>query len=188
MPPAFSAKKVAGIAVHRLARRGAQVPDLAAVPVTVHALLVTAIDGERVQLDLDVSPGFYVRSLAHDLGQLLGCGAHLAALRRTASGEFTLPVSVPLSEVSDAAPGRGFFPLDALLEWTPAVRVTSEGARKVRHGQALGAGDVTADHRAEDGRHVGPVRLLTPTGGLLGVAEPDAQSPPWPLHPSVVLT
>jgi tRNA pseudouridine55 synthase len=188
VPPAFSAKKVAGIAAHRLARRGAPVPELAAVPVTVHALGVTAGEGERVHLDVEVSPGFYVRSLAHDLGQVLGCGAHLAALRRTASGEFTLADSVRFAQVADAASGHGFVPLGALLARSPAVCVTSEGARKVRHGQALGCDDVTADDRADEARPSSPVRLLGPDGELLGVAEPDARAQLWPLHPSVVLT
>ena len=107
VPPAYSAKKVGGVAAHRLARRGAAVDDLPAVEVTVHDLLVTDYREPTVQVTLEVSSGFYVRSLAHDLGRALGCGAHLAALRRTACGEFDLSSAVPLDGLDvDVAAAR----------------------------------------------------------------------------------
>ena len=77
VPPAYSAKKVGGVAAHRLARRGEALDDLPAVEVTVHELVVMECRESTVRVSLEVSSGFYVRSLAHDLGRALGCGAHL---------------------------------------------------------------------------------------------------------------
>jgi tRNA pseudouridine55 synthase len=188
VPPAFSAKKVGGVAVHRMARGGGDVPQLSAADVVVHELGVTAFEGDRLSVEVEVSSGFYVRSLAHDLGEMLGCGAHLASLRRTASGEFTLDGAVTLDRLADAAPARGLVPFDELLGWAPAVRLTEEGTRRAGHGLHIAAVDVTADERSADDTSPVAIRLLTFDGHLLGVAEPKAGAARWPLHPSVVLT
>ncbi len=188
VPPAYSAKKIGGVAAHRKARQGAALPQLAAVAVTVHDLVVTRVEADRVQLDLEVSPGFYVRSLAHDLGVALGCGAHLGALRRTASGEFTLAAAIRLETLADTRAGHGLVSLEALLCWAPTVRLTEAGARRARHGQPVAEADTTVDSRPGGPGLAGPVRLIDADGRLLGVAERGPGAPRWPLHPSVVLT
>lgn len=138
-PPPYSAKKIGGEPAHRLARRGQAVTPPPAI-VTLRAWTLVALDGETVTLDLETSAGFYVRSLAHDLGAALGCGAHLAALRRTASGAFTLADAVPLpaSEAPASALAASLRPLDGLLPEWPAAVVTAAGADRVRHGALLG--------------------------------------------------
>ena len=88
-PPAYSAKKIDGERAHRLARRGEAVAPAPAL-VTLKAWTLVALEGDTATIDLHTSAGFYVRSLAHDVGAALGCGGHLAALRRTGSGVFTL--------------------------------------------------------------------------------------------------
>ena len=100
-PPAYSAKNIDGERSYDLARKGktavAQRPK--AVTVTAKRVELLSFDGETARLEMQVTAGFYVRSLAHDLGAALGCGAHLSALRRTRSGEFGLEHAVPLAEL-----------------------------------------------------------------------------------------
>lgn len=88
-PPSFSAKRFRGERAYHLARAGEAV-ELPPVPVAVHALHLVAMDGPQVVLEVHCSKGTYIRSLARDIGQELGCGAYLTALRRTASGQFSL--------------------------------------------------------------------------------------------------
>ncbi|MCA1561053.1 MAG: tRNA pseudouridine(55) synthase TruB [Acidobacteria bacterium] len=100
-PPPFSAKKIGGVRAYALARRREPVQP-AAVTVSVHRLDLLGVEGTRVELRVVCSAGFYVRSLAHGLGAVLGCGAHLEALRRTRSGEFGLDAAVPLDAIEQA--------------------------------------------------------------------------------------
>ena len=131
------------MSAHRLARRGEAVTP-APVQVTVHHLELLDFSGDRLTLDVHCSAGFYVRSLAHDLGAALGCGAHLTALRRTASGDWTLAHAIPLADCErDAEAMRArVVPLSALLTSWPAVTVNVDGERRVRHGQMLRPADL----------------------------------------------
>ena len=88
MPPPYSAKRVGGVRAYELARQHKPV-NLTPVEVEIYALELLSLQGEQVRFAVECSGGTYVRSLAHDLGQKLGCGAHLAGLRRTAVAEFT---------------------------------------------------------------------------------------------------
>ncbi len=97
VPPAFSAKKIRGVAAYKLARRD-QVVELAPVNVEIHSLELLRVSGDMVELRVHCSSGTYIRSLAHDLGQVLGCGAHLTVLRRTRSGEFETPTRLSKSK------------------------------------------------------------------------------------------
>jgi tRNA pseudouridine55 synthase len=181
MPPAFSAKKVAGRPAYELARAG-QTPDLKAVEVTVSALEVVEQAGDVVRLRLTCSSGFYVRTLAHELGQRLGCGAHLAALRRTRAGTFLVGDAVPLAEVeaAGAAAASRLVPLDRLLPDFQGVVLTAEGVRRALHGNVVPAGEYGTERPASGPR----VRLLDEAGGLLGIAEPAGGGV---LHPVIVL-
>ena len=200
VPPPYSAKKIGGEPAHRLARRGEAVTPPPAI-VTLRAWTLVACEGDTLTLDLETSAGFYVRSLAHDLGAALGCGAHLAALRRTASGAFTLADAVPLppSEAPATALAPSLRPLDALLPDWPAAVVTAAGADRVRHGALVGPDACTAwpasagqgfDGPGYGGQATDPssppavsVRLVDASGRLLALGA-------WRgglLHPSVVL-
>jgi tRNA pseudouridine55 synthase len=94
-PPAYSAKKVNGVAAYKLARREKPV-ELKAVEVEVLRFEIKSVWGDRARFVAEVSAGTYIRSLAHDLGKALGCGAHLASLRRLSAGEFSLNRAVSL--------------------------------------------------------------------------------------------
>ncbi len=206
VPPAFSAKKIDGERAHRLARRGEAVVPAPAL-VRLKAWTLVALDGDTATIDLQTSAGFYVRSLAHDLGAALGCGAHLAALRRTGSGPFAIEDAVPLP-APDAGPEAllaAMRPLDALLPDWPAAVVSATGAERVRHGALIGPDACTswpafarADSAAAGFGGASPpatargdqplqqqptVRLLDEAGRLLALAVwRDGR-----LHPSVVL-
>jgi tRNA pseudouridine55 synthase len=188
VPPAFSAKHVGGRRLYELARRGVAVPR-AATPVTVHAIRLLGREADTVEIAVRCSAGTYVRALARDLGERLGTGAHLTALRRTRSGPFDLSQSVSGDDLAGAV--ERMIPLARLLLDLPAVTVAAEGRRLVGHGRELGPGDVV------EGFPEGPVervRVLDESGALLALAvptglgpEPSALPRVPALHPDVVL-
>lgn len=181
MPPAFSAKKLAGTPAYQIARAGGS-PELAPVEVRVTALEVVERDEHTARLRVACSSGFYVRSLAHDLGQRLGCGAHLTALRRTRAGDFTIEEAVMLADVNagGASVASRMVPLERLLPGMPCVSLDEAGSRKARHGARLGAADLVSDASPDSPK----VRLLDDAGRFLGIAQ---REPGGVLHPVVVL-
>ncbi len=184
-PPAVSAKKIAGVRAYDLARRR-RPAEPAPVRVTVDALTVLSIDGARVRCRIACSSGFYVRALARDLGEALGCGACLEALRRERHGRFTLFGAVPLARLVDegAAAAASLIALDELLPELPGVVVNERGARRAAHGNPLGPPDIEP---ARDGTLPAPaarIRVLDAGGRLLAIAEPLAGGV---LHPKIVL-
>ena len=195
-PPAFSAKKIDGVRSYKLARAAVDarlkpsryMPDTRAVPapasVTVHRLEIVSIEADCVTLQVDCSAGFYVRSLAHDLGQRLGIGGHLASLRRTRSGDFTLEQAIDFEAVERDPPAAidSIIPLAEMLPALAAVTLTAEGVLRAVHGRELGPADT---ERGLPGRASSFVRLLDQSGQLIGIAEPVGSRPL--LHPSVVL-
>ncbi len=192
-PPAFSAKKIDGRRSYRLARRardtipegGARPAPLSApVPVRVERLDLVGCEGNSVMIALTCSAGFYVRALAEALGERLGTGAHLSALRRTRSGNLDLSGALPLHVIErDPAGARaGIVPIDLMVSDRPTLRLTAEGARRAAHGSDLGPSD--ADPPWPD--LTGAVRLVDTAGHLVAIAEPSER--PGLLHPSVVLS
>jgi tRNA pseudouridine55 synthase len=191
VPPPFSAKKVGGTPAYKLARND-RAPALAAARVTVHALDILEYQNGSIRIRLRTSPGFYVRSLAHDIGVQLGCGAHLEALRRTRAGAFALQDAVTLEELTErpeSAAAR-VIPLRALLTYLPAAELSSAGARKASHGNPLALSDLremgsgTVLTAPQLGEQAQPVRLIDPDGELIGIARPG---PDGLLRPYVVL-
>jgi tRNA pseudouridine55 synthase len=183
LPPAYSAKKVGGQRAHALARRGEAV-ELTPVPVTVSRAMVLGFDGESARIALTCSPGFYVRSFAVSLGELVGTGACLGSLRRTRSGEFTVAEAMPLAQVIGAAADAvgGLLPVDRLLPHFPVVRLSDEERVRVRHGQDVSAAIQPSGGAGDNG---GWVRLIDGEGHLLALAVPGPR--PGSLHPAVVL-
>jgi tRNA pseudouridine55 synthase len=183
VPPQHSAKRIDGHRAYELARDAKPV-QLKPVAVTVRSLNWLGRDGDRIFLTVTASAGFYVRALARDLGQALGCGGHLAALRRTASGPFSIEAAIPLT----AAEGFGreiasrvISPADALPH-LPAVSVNAPGLRRVAHGNAVGPEHL--EHSWVAALSQAPaVRILDETGRLIAVARPRGGA----LHPVVVL-
>ncbi len=183
-PPPFSAKKIEGERAHRLARRG-EVVRVEPATVELHACEILTLQPPLVRVRLRCSAGFYVRSLAQDLGRALGCGACLESLRRTASGSFTLADATDLTvfEADPAIAAARLVPLERLLPDLPALRLDEADARRAAHGNEVTAPGGLAD----DARLAGAalVRLFGPDGSLLAIARPTER--PGVLHPAVVL-
>src|SRR5947199_3292588 len=138
MPPPFSAKKINGVPAYKLARKKKETA-LKAVQVEIKEFDVLEFDGVRASFRARVASGTYLRSVAHDLGQLAGCGAHLDLLRRTSVGEFQLTEAHTLDEIERAAQsGDGvqdlFVHPRTLLPSLPAVTATDEIVSRIRHG------------------------------------------------------
>ena len=139
-PPPFSAKKIQGVPAYKLARRNQPV-ELKAVEVEVFEFDVRELRADEFDFSCHVSSGTYVRSLAHDLGQRLGCGAHLGSLRRTATAEFDIAQAHTLEEIRQfAAEGR----VDELLVHPrkmlpeiPSVTADQEAVARIRTGRSV---------------------------------------------------
>lgn len=191
VPPAHSAKKVAGQRAYALARRAEPV-TLEPVAVKVSRADLVAFTGATARVAITCSAGFYVRAFAHTLGERVGTGGCLESLRRTRSGEFGLESAIDVQALRQdpVAAAARVVPLDRLLTAFPAARLTDEGQERVSHGQ-----DIEAAHmRQEDvaGLDIGPpewVRLLDSSGRLLALGTPGRNHTPGAhsLHPAVVL-
>ena len=140
MPPPFSAKKIKGVPAYKLARRKQEV-ELQPVAVEVKEFTVTTLDGAIVEFSCQVSSGTYVRSLAHELGQKFGVGAHLASLRRTAVAEFNLEQCYTLEQIAASTATGRFEELlihpRRILPQMPAVTADDETVGKIRQGRTV---------------------------------------------------
>jgi tRNA pseudouridine55 synthase len=140
-PPPFSAKKIAGVPAYKLARKQQEV-TLEPVTVEVEEFEITNVDGDRARFRIRVSSGTYVRCIAHEIGQQLGVGAHLASLRRTAVAEFDIAQAATLPQIEGAFCERLVHPRRVLPEM-PCVTATEESISKIRHGNAVNLPDVS---------------------------------------------
>jgi tRNA pseudouridine55 synthase len=166
-PPPYSAKRIGGKRAYDLARQNKPV-HLSPVEVEVYALELLSFGGPYASFAVECSGGTYVRSLAHDIGQRLGCGAHLGGLRRTAVAEFTLDKSVTLEaleeRVREQELERCFVPLEALLPDCPELIVRGREEKSVRHGHKF---ELAQTERF--GRGTGRVQAIS----LLKIMNPD---------------
>jgi tRNA pseudouridine55 synthase len=199
MPPAFSAKKIHGRPAHELARKQKPV-KLAPVEVEVSEFRLTSIEGSCARFAVECGSGTYIRSLAHELGQLQGSGAHLAEIVRTAVGEFTLDHAVGLPElIEDAKAGRWdgrVIRLENLLPELPRATVLPIVEKRVRHGAKFNLqiaqiqpGQVVAAQGAPAQLDSGEwqpsrLRVFSQQGQLIAIAEPVV---PRTYQPVVVL-
>ena len=165
VPPRHSALKLDGRAYYDYARAGIDIPRHAR-PVTIHALSLVGWQSPCATLAVTCSKGTYIRGLAEDLGAALGCPAHLVALRRTATGGFSVDDALTFEQLEAlGAPERDarLLPVEALLMALPALVLPANEAARLQQGQALSTG-------AADGRY----RCRDPAGRLLGVALAEA--------------
>jgi tRNA pseudouridine55 synthase len=139
LPPIYSAKKINGVPAHKLARAGVDVPVKTA-RITIHNFELCSLDGDTASFTIAVSAGGYVRSVAHELGQLAGCGAHLSSLRRTRAGAFTLAQAITIDQLKQSTPAE----LEALLPHPrtllpemPSVTVDDRLAGRLRNGMQV---------------------------------------------------
>lgn len=172
VPPPYSAVKVKGRKAYEMAREGEDI-DLQPRKIRVYSLELLEWAPPEAVIDVYCSSGTYIRSLANDLGKMLGCGAHLVGLRRTKSGRFTLRDAVPLRKLKETFEQGNWYQYvipaaEALSDW-PSVELTSEQVDAVRHG-----------HRIPGKAGVGKMaRGISEQGELIALLEFDPATSEW---------
>jgi len=181
-PPPVSAKKINGVPAYKLARKNLPV-DLAPAKVSIYELTLLEVDGARVRLRVRCSTGTYIRSIAHQLGTMLGCGAHVEALVRTRSGPFRLDQAFSLERLQtlkgEDRLREALVPMNDLLPEFPGVFVDDVTAASIRQGRDF---PVSA-FRVDAGSPY--VKAIGPDGGLVAVGR---IAMPHIYHPIVVLS
>jgi tRNA pseudouridine55 synthase len=183
-PPLYSAKMVGGERSYVRARSGKPIQPQP-VSVTVYALELVSLEGAYARVRVRCSAGFYVRALAHDLGEALGVGAILEGLVRTEAAGFGLADSLSLEDLVTAPRielRNRVRPIEALLADIPSAPLTAEGVRWARHGRELGPSELTAPLAQIPVL----VRMVGPDGRVIGLAERSKM--PGFLHPAVVFS
>jgi tRNA pseudouridine55 synthase len=172
VPPPYSAVKIKGRKAYEMAREGEEV-DLSPRTIQVYNLELLEWAQPEAVIDVYCSSGTYVRSLAHDLGEALGCGAHLVGLRRTKSGRFTLRDAVPLRKLREQFENGTWYQLvipaaEALSDW-PAIDLTGDEVESIRHGHRV-PGDPSLGKMA---------RGISQQGELVALLEFDDETKEW---------
>ncbi len=180
MPPPVSAKKINGVPAYKLARKNQPV-ELSPVRVSIYELTLLSAEGERARLRVRCSAGTYIRSIAHDLGIKLGCGAHVEELVRTASGEFTLAQSRTLDQLqslkNEGRLAEALLPMADLLPHFPRAGIDDLTARQIRQGRDFSVSPFRANPNAEY------VKAIDPSGNLVAIGQIAL---PHIYHPVVV--
>jgi tRNA pseudouridine55 synthase len=180
-PPPVSAKKVGGVAAYKLARQKREF-TLAPVEVQVYELKLLSVEGTEARIRCHCSAGTYLRSIAHELGVELGCGAHLKELRRTASGDFSIDQARTLDELAElAAAGRlaeVLVPAAQLLPQFPSQFVDELAEGRIRQGRDFAVSPFRS------GRESRYVKAVSRAGQLVAVGEMKL---PNVCHPIIVL-
>ena len=137
IPPMYSALKVNGQKLCDLARKGRQV-ERQPRPVTVHELTLLSREGDTLRLRVRCSKGTYIRTLCADIGEALGCGGCMQALRRTQAGEYTIAEAVPLQQLLEAAEPETYLrDVDTMFRGYPGVKLTVNQEKRCRNGNAF---------------------------------------------------
>lgn len=180
-PPAVSAKKIAGVPAYKLARQKKPV-ELKAVQVTVHDLHLQSFDGTRLRVSVQCSAGTYIRSIAHDLGQALGCGALLSSLRRTQVSSVSVDQARSLPALIELAENRrlheAVIPTGRMLTDLPATYVDEVVERQIRNGREFRTSPFVVPPGAPT------ARVLGRDGNLIALGELVY---PNVYHPKVVI-
>ena len=167
-PPMMSAIKKDGVRLYELARKGIEI-EREARPVTIHTLELLSFDGETAVLDCACSKGTYMRVIAADLGEKLGCGALMSGLRRTLAAGFSLDECLTLEQIrEEAANGtveRHILSVDRVLGCYPTVTVSEAQANRFRNGGALSLERLRTEIE-------GVTRVYAPDGQFLGLGKP----------------
>jgi len=148
VPPMYSALKVNGQKLYELARKGKEVERMPR-PITIHELVFLGMDTEGIRLRVRCSKGTYIRTLCKDIGDALGCGGCMAALRRVQAGEYTAAEAVPLEELLNAEdPQRYLRPVDSMFLKFPAVTLTPKQEQRCRNGNSFSINLTGGTYRA----------------------------------------
>ncbi|MDQ1470367.1 MAG: tRNA pseudouridine55 synthase [Bryobacterales bacterium] len=181
IPPPVSAKKIGGVPAYKFARKNIQV-ELAPVQIRIHELALKSLAGDRASIFVRCSPGTYIRSIAHDLGVALGCGAHIEELVRTGSGPFRLEDAFTLERLQglrdEGHLEQAVLPMPKLLPHFPPVFVDELTALHIRQGRNFSASPFRVQQGTEH------VKAIGPEGSVLAIGRIVL---PNLYHPDVVL-
>lgn len=174
LPPMYSALKFQGKALYEYARQGIEI-ERKTRDVVIHHITLLAFTDDTVVLDVQCSKGTYIRSLAHDIGQALGCGAHLTALRRTRTAGFALDHALTLEQLAEIPfPERQavLLPVDVLVQHFPALTATDDEKHRLTHGQPV--------HSPQNSAIMQDFRLYDTSGMFFGLGQIRADGQLWP--------
>jgi tRNA pseudouridine55 synthase len=175
VPPAHSAVKVGGKRAYALARKG-EAPELKARAVSVYRIDLLEFVSQELEIEVECGRGTYIRSLAHDLGQTLGCGAHLSGLTRTRIGPFPIEEALTMDELEARLADRTWAEHaaspDAALVSLPRVTVSEDEEGRLRHGQAIAVSGKPANDGCE-------ARTYSDSGSFVGIVVHDANDRTW---------
>lgn len=182
VPPPYSAVKVKGRRAYEMAREGEEV-DLAPRRIKVYSLELLEWAPPEAVIDVYCSSGTYVRSLAHDLGEKLGCGAHLIGLRRTKSGRFTLREAVPLRKLRESFEDGNWYQYlipaaEALSDW-PSIELSNEQVEAIRHGHRIAVDEVVEVEQGSNYHGSNMVRGVSEQGELVALMELVPEENSW---------
>ena len=178
-PPMYSAVKVNGQRLYKLARAGVEV-EREARTVEIYDISVVAVDVPALTLEVECGKGVYMRSLAFDLGNALGCGAYVTGLVRTSSAGFSIEDAITLEQLEEsvAADQNGWLthlhPIDAVLHRLRSVTVAPQAEKYLREGQSIGVG-----RSASDAGYLEQFRLYSEDGRFLAIAQRDPSGNTW---------
>ena len=148
VPPMYSALKVNGQKLYDLARKGKEV-ERQPRPITIHELTLLGMEAEGIHLRVRCSKGTYIRTLCKDIGEALGCGGCMAALRRVSAGEYTIEESVPLQRLLETETPEAFLrPVDSMFRNFPAVELTEKQEARCRNGNSFTLNIADGTYRA----------------------------------------
>ena len=148
VPPMYSALKVNGQKLYDLARKGREV-ERQPRPVTIHELTLLGMEAEGIRLRIRCSKGTYIRTLCKDIGQALGCGGCMAALRRVQAGEYTIDEAVPLAAlIASDDPEQFLRPVDTVFRNYPSVKLTPKQELRCRNGNPFSVSLEDGTYRA----------------------------------------
>ena len=173
-PPAYSAIKVGGVKAYDLARKGEEV-DLEPRRITVNSIDLLDWNPPEAIIDVECSSGTYIRSLVHDLGEKLGCGATLTALRRTRNGQFSLREAVPLRKLQESFMDNDWYKYlipaaEALSDWY-TIELDEHALDEVRHGHRVPATEVMEPEKW--------ARAISQDSELVALMQYDAETQEW---------
>ena len=177
-PPMYSAIKVKGQRLYKLARAGIEVPREAR-PVEIHSITVVDFAPAELVLEVQSGKGVYMRSLAHDLGEALGCGAYVSQLERLSCGRFRAEEAVTPEQLEEAAREpegwhRYLYPIDWVLRDLKSISVSPQAERFLRHGQTINLGQPVAE-----AGYLEPFRAYSTDGRFLAVVRFDRATHAW---------
>ena len=177
-PPMYSAIKVGGQRLYKLARAGIEI-EVAPRPVEIHDIRIVQCDFPSLTLEVECGKGAYMRSLAHDLGEALGCGAHVSALERLSCGEFKAETAITPEQLEPTGDNQEawqqhLLPVDWVLRNLKSISVGQQAEQYLRHGQAVNLG-----HAPQNAGYLEEFRAYANDGRFLALVRFDRSENSW---------